>query len=162
MSSRRGCSVNVASWMPALLCSTSMPPKRAAVAYIRLRTDSDDETSMPTPRLSAPAWPTSSAVSAADSSRRSAATTVRAPRRAISTAVSRPIPAPAPVTTHTLPSSIVSPCLVGLDSERGRGPGALEQGVGEVDVGGLDPKQADATPCTGDEIVDVPLSHDPV
>ena len=94
---------------PALLCTMSTPPcsasaaaniassERGSVTSVRVN-DAVPPTSCTSPTVSSP--PTSS----------TSATTTRCPRFANASAVARPMPDPAPVTTATLPRS--SKCLV--------------------------------------------------
>src|SRR3954454_7483754 len=97
--------------MPALLTSTSIPPKRATAAAYMPCTSSAEVTSA---RTNSPSISSASALP--PSSSRSATTTC-APSAANRRALARPMPLAAPVMTATLPSSLPanSPPLSGRD-----------------------------------------------
>ncbi len=87
---------------PALLCTTSMPPYSAAAAANIASSERGSVTSVRTNIAVPPAsWimPTVSLPPASSMS----ATTTDAPSAANASAVARPIPEPAPVTTATFP-----------------------------------------------------------
>jgi hypothetical protein len=86
------------AYRPALLTSTSIPPHASTVSATRRSTSASSATSAVSPT------PSSNAAAASSAPRRSA-TTMRAPSRASPSAIARPIPCAAPVTSATLPSS---------------------------------------------------------
>jgi hypothetical protein len=88
--------------MPALLTNTSMRFHVRRTLAIAVRAARASPTSATTTRPRPPASRTLSATSF-NNSRRRATSATRAPRRPNSSAVSRPIPLDAPVTTTTRP-----------------------------------------------------------
>ena len=90
--------------LPALLTSTSRPPKRCLASATMRSPASGSVTSSSSAAASPPARAHSSAASARSSAVRATSST-RAPSAHSSRAVSRPMPRLAPVTAQALPSS---------------------------------------------------------
>ena len=90
--------------MPALLTSTSQRPKALRVSPAAAIIPFASVTSQTSGTACAPACLASSAVRAQPSAARSSAT-IFAPTWANASAMARPIPLPAPVTTHTFSRS---------------------------------------------------------
>src|SRR5436305_9194745 len=98
--------LSAVSITPALLTSTSSPPVADATASNIASICVRSRRSQPTAIASPPAAPIRRAVSPAASWSRSATATLAAPWRVISSAIARPMPWPAPVTSAILPSSM--------------------------------------------------------
>src|SRR3954451_17975353 len=95
------CSISAAWPMPALLWSTSTRPSSSNTCAANASTDSGSVTST----TCAFALPPISRATASAASRFTSATCTFAPSFAKSSALARPIPEPAPVTTTTLPAN---------------------------------------------------------
>src|SRR5690349_11690402 len=117
------------SWsrvIPALFTRMSRPPSSASTVLPSSLTGPEAATSTPY----AAAWPPSAWQAAADSLARSAVVAThatRAPRPARRSAIARPMPREAPVTSATLPASVRS--IGGVGSLKGIG-GRGESGAG--------------------------------
>ena len=100
--------------MPALFTRTSILPNASTAAAMRRSGSSGLEMSQGTASVRPPAWLISLATSSSASLRRAAMTTL-APSAANSLAMAAPTPEFAPVTTATLPSSLLMmvPLLLG-------------------------------------------------
>src|SRR4051794_17793981 len=121
-------SVSMTEWSasgitPALLYSASTRPKVATACATMPRASSSFETSVFTNVASPPAFRTASTVALPASSTKSATTTL-APSRANSSAATRPMPLPPPVTMVTLPSSRMRAPLLLVSRVRVAIPGA--------------------------------------